>query len=147
MKVILLDDVDNVGKKNSIVEVKKGYAYNSLFPLKKAIAASKKNLFLLEIKRKKEEKMQAEALTNALQIKEALEKMEFKFELSFHDGKAKGVITSKMVIDEINQKLNQQLNHKKLQLKYITKPGIYVAKLSLFGGNYANVTIVVKEVN
>ncbi len=44
MKIILLADVKNLGKKGSIVEVNDGMAQNMLFPQKKALPATSDNL-------------------------------------------------------------------------------------------------------
>lgn len=50
MKVILLQDIKNVGKKNEIINANDGYARNYLFPKKLAIEANKDNLLKLEAK-------------------------------------------------------------------------------------------------
>lgn len=44
MKIILLVDVKNLGKKGSIVEVNDGMAQNMLFPQKKALPATQDNM-------------------------------------------------------------------------------------------------------
>jgi large subunit ribosomal protein L9 len=50
MKVILLQNVQKVGKKGEVVEVSDGFATNALFPNKKAILATEKNLATLNRK-------------------------------------------------------------------------------------------------
>ncbi len=50
MKVILLQQIPKVGKKGEVVEVSDGFAANALFPAKKAIAATAKNLDALNRK-------------------------------------------------------------------------------------------------
>ena len=54
MKVILLEDVKKLGKKDEIIEVSSGYARNFLIPNKKAIVADNVNLNKLEGKKSKE---------------------------------------------------------------------------------------------
>jgi large subunit ribosomal protein L9 len=51
MKVILLEDIENLGLAGKICEVKDGYARNFLFPKKLALAATKENVKLIEEKR------------------------------------------------------------------------------------------------
>jgi len=48
MKVILLEDVKNVGKKEQVVEVADGYARNFLIRNGKAVEASKTSLGILD---------------------------------------------------------------------------------------------------
>jgi len=48
MKVILREDVENLGKNGEIVEVKKGYGRNYLIPRKLAVEATRKNLKQLD---------------------------------------------------------------------------------------------------
>ena len=51
MKVILLEDVKALGKKEQIVEVSDGYARNALLPKKLAVEATGKNLNDLKLKK------------------------------------------------------------------------------------------------
>ncbi len=44
MKVILLEDVKNVGKKGQVVEVNDGFARNVIFRKNQGIEATNKNL-------------------------------------------------------------------------------------------------------
>ena len=48
MKVILLSDIDRVGTRGTVVNVKPGYARNYLFPRKFALQATKAQLAQLE---------------------------------------------------------------------------------------------------
>jgi large subunit ribosomal protein L9 len=54
MKVILLKDVDKVGKEGETLEVKEGYARNFLIPTGRAIKATKNSFAAIdELKKKK----------------------------------------------------------------------------------------------
>lgn len=64
MKVILLKSVPKVGKAEEVVEVSDGYAANALFPNKKAIPATPKNLEAL--KRKNQSEVDQKALQHGL---------------------------------------------------------------------------------
>lgn len=65
MKVILVSDVESIGKKGEVKEVKEGFARNYLFPRKFAVEATPGNLKVWEQKRqtlkKKEDELRAEA--------------------------------------------------------------------------------------
>ncbi len=56
MEVILIQDIDRIGKANSVIKVKDGYARNFLFPNKLAIPLTSENLNKLE--RDKQDKFQ-----------------------------------------------------------------------------------------
>ena len=64
MQVILIQDVNNLGGANELVNVKNGYARNYLIPSKLAVEASPSNRKQLEEKQKqltkKEDKLLAE---------------------------------------------------------------------------------------
>ena len=48
MKVILLQDVKKLGKKDQTIEVSDGYAVNFLFPRRLAVQVTKKSVEVLE---------------------------------------------------------------------------------------------------
>ena len=52
MEIILLDKIDNLGNVGDVVRVKPGYARNYLFPKGLAVRSSKRNIALVEEKRK-----------------------------------------------------------------------------------------------
>ena len=57
MKVILLQDVKSLGKKDQIVEVSDGYARNYLFPRKLAQEATQENLHIVNLKKENERRI------------------------------------------------------------------------------------------
>ena len=76
MKVILLQDIKNVGKREQMIEANDGYARNYLFPKKLAIEATKDNLAKLQAKKTSEaNKKKAEIEANK-KIAKRLEKIE-----------------------------------------------------------------------
>ena len=65
MKVILTQDVENLGKKYEIKEVKDGYARNFLMPQQLVKPATKSNLTWLKAQKKATEKRVEEDLKQA----------------------------------------------------------------------------------
>ena len=55
MKVILIQDVENLGKIGESVNVKKGYARNFLIPRKLALFATDRNMEQIETMQKQQE--------------------------------------------------------------------------------------------
>ena len=77
MKVILLQDVKNLGKKGELVEANDGYARNFILPKKLGVEATPKNLNDLRQQKLNEEKHQAEILAEAEAVAEALKGKRF----------------------------------------------------------------------
>ena len=82
MKVILLQDIKNVGKREQMIEANDGYARNYLFPKKLAIEATKDNLAKLQAKKTSEaNKKKAEIEANK-KIAKRLEKIELTINIT-----------------------------------------------------------------
>lgn len=117
MKVILKQDVKNLGSKDSIVEVSDGYARNYLLP--KGLAIEAKEGIVKEINiRKKAEKQrkdkeleEAKALANRL--KDAVITIKGK---AGENGKLFGSITSMDIAQALKKDLKLDIDKKKINL-------------------------------
>lgn len=76
MNVILLDNVENLGKIGDLVKVKPGYGRNYLLPQGKAALATPENMKEIEARRAELEKAAAEELAVAKVRAEAISGME-----------------------------------------------------------------------
>jgi large subunit ribosomal protein L9 len=76
MKVILLQDVENVGKKYEIKDVKSGYARNFLIPTGMAKPATANSMKWLETQREIEEKKAEEELKKTQGVASAMDGQE-----------------------------------------------------------------------
>lgn len=115
MKVILLEDVKGVGKKDDVINASEGYARNFLFPKKLALEANKNNMKMLEHKKKVEEDKKQEELEKAQALKAKIEKESVKIEVKMgNNGKLFGSVTNKEVGTALNEQCGIDIDKKKI---------------------------------
>jgi len=136
MKVILLDNIKGVGKKDEIINANDGYARNFLFPKKLALEATKDNLLKLKAKqdanqyRKNQEKEEAEKL--AKELKEITLKIKVK---AGENGKIFGGVTSKEISENLKKKKKIEIDKKKIVLNETIKNlGVVTVDIKLYEG-------------
>ena len=114
MKVILLQDIRNLGKKSDIKEVPDGYARNFLIAKKIALAATSENLS----KRNQEIQAEDQGLKRLRELAQKLagETIEFKIRTG-----EKGEVFGSVNKEEIIKKL-KSLNYKEIKDVEISKP-------------------------
>ena len=133
MKVILLEDVKNVGKKGEIVNTSDGYARNFLFPKKLAQEATTGNLNTAqakldaERKQKQRELEKAQALANEFKDKQVNIRVK-----TGENGRLFGAITTKELAAEIKKQLGYEIDKKKIMLDTIKATGLYEAEIKLY---------------
>ena len=117
MKVILLEDVKSLGKKNEVVNVSDGYAKNLLFTKKLAVEANSKNLNDLKLHMANDEKMAAKLLEEAEAFAKEIEKNTVVVKLkSGKDGKTFGSVSSKEIVQEAMNQFGMDIDKKKIQI-------------------------------
>lgn len=118
MKIILLQDVKSLGKKGDIVEVNQGYARNFVIPKKLGVEANAQNMNDLKLKNQNDEKVAAEKLAAAEQLKEDLKEKKITAKMKVGaNGKAFGSISSKEIAEIIKSQLGLDIDKKKILLK------------------------------
>lgn len=133
MKVILLQDVKPLGKKDQIVDVADGYAKNGLIGKKLAIEATPKALNDLKLKNQNKEKVAAENLQEAKDFAEKLKDKSVTVKLKCGEGgKTFGSISSKEIAEEAKKQLGFEIDKKKIQLPEAIKAlGAYDVAIKL----------------
>ncbi len=132
MKIILIEDVQNLGYKDDVVEVKNGYGRNYLLPQKKAVLATESALKQLAEKQKQQAnkmakiKADAEALAEAVKAVAALE---FAVKAS-EEGKIYGSVTNANVAEALAAK-GVNVEKKQIVLETVKTLGQYVAVCKL----------------
>ena len=95
MKVVLLKDVKNVGKRDDILTVSDGYARNFLFPQKLAAEATSGALKEIQRKRAAQDAREAELLAEAKAKAESLKNKVITLEVKCGDkGRLYGSVTN-----------------------------------------------------
>jgi large subunit ribosomal protein L9 len=99
MKVILLKDVKNVGKKDEVKEVSDGYARNFLMKNKLAVPYTKGSQTVLNKQLKERADHEEELKQEALALKERLKDLKLEFSLNTSKGgNTFGQISSKQIV-------------------------------------------------
>jgi large subunit ribosomal protein L9 len=146
MKIILNQDIINLGEEGDICDVANGYARNYLLPQKLAVPYNRNNLRVLESKRtviedRKEQKRQA-----ALGLKGQLEEAELKFSMSAGDnGKLFGSVSSTMISEEL-QKLGFEIERRRIEVpdNHIRFTGEHTIRVKLYGQEEASLKVNVE---
>lgn len=104
MKVIILEDIEGVGKKYEIKEVKNGYARNFLFPKKIARAATKQALKWLADQKEVIEKEAEEDLKKAQALASGLDGLELNIAVKVGDeGQLFESINSQKIVETLKE--------------------------------------------
>lgn len=147
MKVILLQDVKGIGKKQEIVDVKDGYGANYLIPNKLAVMYSGKANEILN-QQKAEQAANIEKMKqNACEISAKLENIVLEFTAKGSgDGRMFGTISTKQIESELKAKHNIEIDKRKFVDKQaVDHFGYTKLKIELFKGIFGTVTVHVNE--
>ena len=144
-KVLLREDVDDLGARGEIVRVRAGYARNYLLPRKLAVEATAGNVKGIEAERaallKKEAKERATAEAQSQQMS-SLE-LEFRRKAG-EQGALYGSVTNSDVADELEKK-GFQIEKRKIHMEdHIKALGEYSIPIRLFKDVTANVKLKVE---
>lgn len=147
MKVILNQDVINLGEEGDIKTVANGYARNFLIPKKMAVPHSKQNLLILESKRAVIEQKKEEKRKEALSLKEKLTDVEIVLKMPSGDtGKLFGSVSSVMISEELD-KLGFSIERKRIEVpeKHIKMLGEYNISIKLYGKEKADIKLKIEQ--
>lgn len=149
MKLILNQDVNNLGEEGDVVTVRDGYGRNYLLPTKAAMPYTPGNLAIVKarsaaIEKRKQEKRAASATTK--------EKLDAIGELTLvvsagESGKLFGSVTSQMVQDAIAKQIGVTIERKKLEVPThaIKMTGTYEVRAHLYEDDFSVLKLVVKS--
>ncbi len=146
MKVVLLQDVKSLGKKDTVVNVSDGYARNFLFPRKLAVEATA--AAMNEVKNKEEAAAyrKSESIAAAGRIKEKIDGKTVTVKArGGKDGKLFGAVTSKDVAKALSEQLGVEVDRKRIVMDDIKTFSRSEAEIKLYTDINAKVTVAVEE--
>jgi large subunit ribosomal protein L9 len=147
MQVILRSDVEKLGLKGDVVDVKRGYARNYLLPRRLAEVATPGRV--AEIHRVDSERARHEARSaeQAAEVAATLQKTVLRFEVKAGPaGALFGSVTATDVAEELWRTRKIRVDRRKIDLDVIKRIGRYSIPVHVFEGVTAEVkTLVVPE--
>ena len=143
MKVILLQDIKNVGKKDEIINSNDGYARYFLFPKNLAIEATKDNLLKLQAKKDSKAHKKSLEIEEFKKQAEKISKLALEIKVKAgENGKIFGGVTSKEISEELNKQYKIQVDKKKIVLKETIKNiGRFTVDIKFGDGINAKLTL------
>lgn len=132
MKVILKENIEKLGFKDEIVDVKNGFARNFLIPKNKAVIATENAIKVLHENLRQQESKLNEEIENANKTVEELSELSIviKSKLQEDSEKLFGSVSSKQLVDEIG-KHGIEIDRKFVKLSSIKEIGSYTAEIRL----------------
>jgi len=146
MKVILLQDVDKLGKKGDIKEVTDGHARNLLIPKKMAVLASKSEILRLEEQKKIEGDKSEKELIRFQEVASQIDGFELEISTKAgEDNKLFGAITVAKISEEL-KKNNFEIEKNQIKLENpIKEMGEYEISIELPHNLEAKIKLIITE--
>ena len=146
MKVILTQDVKNLGKKGEMVSTSDGYARNFLFPRKLAVEANAQSLTELKNRENaKNHKIELEieaANESADKINGKTVKITAK---AGQNGKLFGSVTAKEIAETVKKQFGVDIDKRKITAEDIKAYGTYPVQAKFYQGITADFFVMVSE--
>jgi large subunit ribosomal protein L9 len=147
MKVILLEDVERLGRRGAILNVANGYGRNFLIPRKLAVPATDANMKFAEVQNKKVQVEEAKEEKSAAELKSELENVSITIPMKSGEGEVLfGSVTSANIADAL-EKQGYNIDKRRIELEEpIKRLGDYQVSVKLHRKIAAEVKVsVVKE--
>ncbi len=143
MQIILIKDVDNLGGKDELVNVKNGYARNFLFPTKHAVEATPSNLKQLEERLKAKAKKEAVMLAEITKVISVLTASPVKLKAKTGaNNKIFGSVTSLQVTAAIRDQKGYEIDRRRITVQDdIKELGAYKATIDFGNGQTTEIDI------
>jgi large subunit ribosomal protein L9 len=148
MKIILNQDISNLGEEGDVKVVADGYARNFLIPKKMAVPYNKANLNMFEQKKVAIEKRKEEKRKDAMGVKGRLAGEELVISMPAGEkGKLFGAVTPATIVEELG-KMGITVEKKKVEIpgNSIKVTGTSTIVIKLYGGEAAELKVTVNGI-
>jgi large subunit ribosomal protein L9 len=146
-QAILLQDVDTLGERGTVVDVSKGYLRNFLIPRKLAEPATKGSIAAAAKRREAADRAVADAAARAQESAELLNRTVLTIpHQAGEDGRLFGAVTAQDIADAIYEARNLRIDRRNVQLEEpIKSVGTRMVVVEIEAGVTATVKTMVVE--
>lgn len=145
MKVLLKEDVDNIGYAGEVHEVANGYGRNYLLPQGMAVIATPGTLKQAETWRKKAEARRAEVRAEHEALSARIEEVRLVFSArAGESGKLYGSVTTTQITDELNEVLGTEIDRRKVGQEPLRQLGEHKVVVRLSADFRPELTVVIE---
>jgi len=147
MKVILVENIDKLGKMGDVVKVARGYARNYLIPKNIALIATEGNMAKVNEKLKVEERKNKKRFKEAADLMAKINGIKLSFDVRAGEGgKLYGSITNKDIADKILTDHEIEVDRRKILLdEPIKTVGTHEVSIVYHSEARATVTVEIRE--
>lgn len=145
MKVILLKDIKETGKKDQIIEASDGFARNFLFPKGLAREASATNLNAIENAKAAQKHREDVERAKAEETRKALAGKAIRIVArGAEGGKLYGSVTAQEIADELFKQYGVKVEKRRIDVANIRNAGDFTVSVWLYAGITAEMTAKVE---
>lgn len=146
MKVILTQDVKNLGNEGDIVDVSDGYARNYLIPRGLVVEATEGNLKKREAQASRQQRRKDREQTKAQALYDRINGKSITITARAGEGdKLFGAVTGKEIADTLNKQFKVKVDKKKVDLgEPIKHLGKHPVKIKIYPQIQAEITVQVE---
>ncbi|MCA9948341.1 MAG: 50S ribosomal protein L9 [Anaerolineales bacterium] len=146
MKVLLKEDVENLGYAGDVSNVADGYGRNYLIPKGFAVLATPKVMKQASVWRKKAEIRRAELHAEYEALAARIEEITLTFQArAGNTGKLYGSVTTSQIADTLNEKLGTEIDRRKVGTEPLRQLGKHLVPVRLSGEFQPDLTVIIES--
>lgn len=145
MKVLLREDIDNLGFAGEVHEVSPGYGRNFLIPQGLAVLATPGRMKQAEVWRKKAEARRAQIRAEYQELSEKISGVTLTFRArASESGKLFGSVTTTQIADALNEELGTEIDRRDVGVEPLRRLGSHQVVVRLSGDFQPELTVIIE---